>query len=147
MACGICATAGWQPSNWVAGRDELQLEHSAQSIQLPIRVNIYWPGRGRKRDKANTKLLQWQVESAVTWRNEFRPWTRVNNPINAKFPNHIHTSSYDCICSPLLLFWGFARCFFFFSTGTTLHPQQLHTGSTVAMAISMAEKERECKNK
>lgn len=59
----------------------------------------------------------------------------VNNPINVKFPNHPHTSSYNCL--------PFCSCFGdlqdYFSTGTTLHPQQLlHTGSTVAMAIAVA---------
>lgn len=63
----------------------------------------------------------------------------VNNPINAKFPNHTHTASYNRICLPLCSCFGDLQDYFFM--GTTLHPQQLlHTGSTVAMAISVPEK-------
>lgn len=67
----------------------------------------------------------------------------VNNPLSAKIPNpHL---SYNCICS------CFGDLQDYFSTGTTLHPQQLlNTGSTVAIAISgqggkNGEKQRERK--
>lgn len=56
MAWGICATAGWQVSNWVVGRDESQPLHSTQSIQLPITVQIFWP------EMRHTESLKWQVE-------------------------------------------------------------------------------------
>lgn len=63
----------------------------------------------------------------------------VYNPINAKFFHHTHTSSYNCICLPFCSCFGDLQDYF--STGTTLHPQQLlHPGSTVAMAISVAWK-------
>lgn len=70
----------------------------------------------------------------------------MHNPINAKFPNHTHTSSYNCIRFPLCSCFGDLQDYF--STGTTLHPQQLfHTGSTVAMAISVEKKRGSVKKK
>lgn len=80
------------------------------------------------------ELLEWQVVRCYV----VVP-THVNNPINAEIPNHTNSSS--CICPP------FCSCFAdlqdYFSTRTTLHPQQLlHTGSTVAIAIFIVEKKR-----
>lgn len=64
------------------------------------------------------------------------------NSLTISTPLPTTASALHCSC-----FGDLQDFFFFFSTGTTLHPQQLHTGSTVAMAISMAERERESKNK
>lgn len=87
MTCGICATAGWQLSNWVASRDELQPEHRTQSIQLPITAHIYRP-----EIKANVGSLRWQVERGLCMKKCIPTAAAlescVNNPINAKFPNH-----------------------------------------------------------
>lgn len=92
------------------------------------------------REKANIEPLQWQVERGYV--RKCIPTLAaldVNNPINAKFPNHTHTASYNRICLPLCSCFGDLQDYFFM--GTTLHPQQLlHTGSTVAMAISVPKK-------
>ena len=70
----------------------------------------------------------------------------MHNPINAKFSNHTHTSSYNCIRLSLCSCFGDLQDYF--STGTTLHPQQLFlTGSTVAMAMSVAEKRERVQKK
>ena len=55
---------------------------------------------------------------------------------------HTHTAaSYGCICLPCCSCFGDLQDYF--STGTTLHPQQLlRTRSTVAMAISVAGKKK-----
>lgn len=101
MACGICATAGWQLSNWVAGRDELQLEHSPRSIRLPIMAADLLT-----RDKSKYRAAP--VAGGAQQHQETLPEVGVNNPINAKFLNR------TSICLPLCSFWGFERLFFFF---------------------------------
>lgn len=108
MACGICATAGWQLSNWVAGRDELQLEHSPRSIRLPIMAADLLT-----RDKSKYRAAP--VAGGAQQHQETLPEVGVNNPINAKFLNR------TSICLPLCSCFGDLRDYFF-SFGTTLHP-------------------------
>lgn len=150
MTCGICATARWQLSNWVASSDELQPEHRTQSIQLPITAHI---NRGEDGGGGILPVFPFPRLPLLTGRNVFwrrpRRTPRVNNPINAKYNTPLDrstTTSYKRVCLPLRLCFGDLQDYFFM--GTTLHPQQLlHTGSTVAMAIFEPGKEEKRERK
>lgn len=126
MACGICATAGWQPSNWVAGRGESQpkTQCSVHRVASQRWRSIGHSEKRRRIDKANKELSPWQVARCFAmWRDVLSGCcvgVCVNNPWNAKFPNpHLFLQLH------LLLFWGFARLFFhrnyFTSSTATLY--------------------------